>query len=692
MLVESAAAQTRRFIYKRGTIKMQTTTKETDILIVGFGFSAIPLVRELDLSGAQYTVISEKDGSVWAGLDRAGALDFDLVSSYYTSFYTFDVVEDFSKDRYPTAREFYNMHLRYYRKYEDRIINDFVTHIENKSDHSLVHTRSGDTYRAKKVIISTAFKRKVHESLNNFDFTITDKTVVLNTIGDSANLIVAKLVTGDNRIICLQNGFVALDKLFTIGKTKYSLDQMEAHQLASYFKRLYRQIIDANFVRLVKIFPKNRLLRAYMNLVNWVQVTLGKVFTPHNFHVPFDSTRRCYTADRRPTAAFPNGVIAIKYWPIDTYANEFSDTLAESIEQGYLLNDLPFFAQEGLVELWSKDQTKVDQANKTIECNGQVVQYDHFIEGDSEVPRFPRITYERNGETVEYDYFYRNCYLGVFPKELNDIYLVGYTRPLSGGLANITEMQCLLVHKLLSDESFTANIRRNLDEKIEKYNRKYYPSEAPTPTDHLVFFGFYTEDVAKEMGIDLKLSSCRSLRDLGKYFNYPNNSDKYRQTGPYKVEGAAEFVDHVYDQHKGFKLLPQIITSYALYQVLFVGVAASLFFHGWINGYALGAALVFQWICGYWVTIPLFNTCPYYGPKLVLQLLYLPMLLNPWTALLVFPLDFLITYVMRKLPRARYVFNDLKNKKKYRSFFQTYKQVYNQVRRRAVAEVSSIAS
>ena len=37
--------------------------KETDILLVGFGFSAVPLLRELDRSGVSYTIISEKDGS-----------------------------------------------------------------------------------------------------------------------------------------------------------------------------------------------------------------------------------------------------------------------------------------------------------------------------------------------------------------------------------------------------------------------------------------------------------------------------------------------------------------------------------------------------------------------------------------------------------------------------------------------------
>jgi hypothetical protein len=37
--------------------------------------------------------------------------------------------------------------------------------------------------------------------------------------------------------------------------------------------------------------------------------------------------------------------------------------------------------------------------------------------------------------------------------------------------------------------------------------------------------------------------------------------------------------------------------------------------------------------------------------------------------------------VLRQLPSARYPFNDLKNKKRHRAFYQRYKEVYNQVRR-----------
>ena len=660
--------------------------RETDVLLVGFGFSAIPLLRELDLSGVRYTIISEQDGSIWASLTRSGGLDFDLVSSYYTSFYTFDLVEDFSEDRYPTAREFYDMHLRYYRQYQDRIVVDRVTLIENTRDHSLVHTRSGERFKAKHVVVSTAFRRRIVDALTTFDCSIRDKTVVFDTIGDSANLLISKLVTGDNRIICLQNGFLALDKLFHMGGTTYSLDQLEAHQMARSFPRLYGAVINFNFVPMFTVLPTFKPVAAYMALVRGIQHVLGRLFTPENFHVPFADTRRAIAADRPPGAHVPNGIIAIKYWPIDTYARQFAAELPERIQQGFLLNDILFFVSEGLVELWRKDGTTVDEASQTIECNGRSVRYDYLIKGDAEVPNLPRITHERDGRMVDYEYVYRENYLGVIPSALTNVYFLGYTRPLTGGLSNMTEMQSLLIHRLLTDEPFRAGMADRLQEKITAYNRKYYTTSTPGPRDHLTYYGFYTDEVARELGIELSLTSCRSVRDVAKYLSYPNNADKFRQTGRYKIDRCAEFVDHVFTRHNGFGLVWQLVLTYLGYQLLTIAVAASLFLHGWISGYALAAAVVCQLLFGYWAMIPVSNSCPFFGAKLVSFVLYIPMLFNPVSTVLIFPIDFLLTYVLRQLPGARYPFSDLKNKKRYRGFYERYKEVYNRVRRPAAAQ------
>jgi len=655
--------------------------KKTEILIVGFGFSAIPLLRELDADGIEYTIISVKQGSIWARLEKSNALDFDLVSSYYASYYSFDLVDRFRQDWYPTAREFYDMHLRYYKKYADKIIDDCVTLIEDKGEHHVVHTKSGDCYQAQKVIISTAFKRKTNDSLNNFDFNISNKTVVINSIGDSANLMIAKLVTANNKIICLQNGFLALDKIFQIGDSTYSLDQLESHQLSIHFKSLYDAVIDFNFVKILKIVPTKKWAALRMHVVYAIQHALGKLFTPHNFHVPFESTRRSFSADKPFSTSVPNGSIIIKYWPIDQYAKEFSANLAESIQKGYLLNDIAYFIAEGLVTLWRKQDTVIDKENACIHCNGETINYDFFIDSDVERPNLPVITFVRDGETHEFDYQYRRTYLGVIQQDLANVYLLGYTRPLTGGLSNITEMQGLLTHAMLTDKTFYQQMRTNLASKMDVYDKKYYLTVEPSPRDHTVFFGFYTEEVAKELGINITLKSCKSLKEVFKYFTYPNNADKYRQTGRYKIDQCKQFVDRVYKSYQGFKFVWLMMLCYVFQQLITVAVFSSLFYHDWINVYTFGAALLFQYFFGYWSMILVANSVPFFKIKLLFFLLYIPLLVDPRTALLILPIDFLLTFILRQLPAARYPFNDLKNKKKYHDFFARYKKVYNQLKR-----------
>ena len=429
--------------------------------------------------------------------------------------------------------------------------------------------------------------------------------------------------------------------------------------------------------------PNFKPIAAYMALVRGIQHVLGRMFTPENFHVPFGDTRRVMAADRPPKAHVPNGIIAIKYWPIDAYARQFSEDLPERIKKGFLLNDLPYFVSEGLVTLWRKDETQVDEVGKTITRNGESIRYDHLIQGDTEVPRLPRITYEKAGQTVDYEYVYRENHLGVIPSVLSNVYLLGYTRPLTGGLSNITEMQSLLIHRMVTDEPFRSDMVDHLQEKIGVYNRKYYMCAAPGPRDHLTYYGFYTDEVARELGIDLSLKSCRSFRDVAKYLCYPNNADKFRQTGRYKIDKCAEFVDRVFTQHHGFKFVWQLAFAYLGYQLLTVAVAASLFLHGWIGGWVLAGIVIFQLLFGYWAMIPITNSLPFFGAKYASFLLYVPMLFHPVTALLIFPVDFLTTYVLRQRPEARYPFNDLKNKRKYRGFFERYKEVYNRVWRPA---------
>ena len=62
---------------------------DVGVVVVGLGFSSIPLLRELDARGEDYVIVSEGN-TVWEKLEKVNRLDFDLVSSAHTSYYTFE--------------------------------------------------------------------------------------------------------------------------------------------------------------------------------------------------------------------------------------------------------------------------------------------------------------------------------------------------------------------------------------------------------------------------------------------------------------------------------------------------------------------------------------------------------------------------------------------------------------------------
>lgn len=145
--------------------------------------------------------------------------------------------------------------------------------------------------------------------------------------------------------------------------------------------------------------------------------------------------------------------------------------------------------------------------------------------------------------------------MGVIPRALRNIYMIGYTRPYTGGLANIIEMQGLLVHKLVTQPDFHRRIHHNLSDRIAAYDEHYFGNRKPHRYDHLVYYGFYTEDIARLIGIDHKLSDCTSLKDLMFYYAFPNNAFKYRLKGEYAVDGVAGLIEKVNGMFDNFVVI-----------------------------------------------------------------------------------------------------------------------------------------
>ncbi|NET58024.1 MAG: hypothetical protein F6K47_18280 [Symploca sp. SIO2E6] len=91
-----------------------------------------------------------------------------------------------------------------------------------------------------------------------------------------------------------------------------------------------------------------------------------------------------------------------------------------------------------------------------------------------------------------------------------------------------------------------------MNERIVAYNNHYYGTTKPRRADHLVYFGFYTDDLARLIGIDYKPSEVDSIKDLVFYYAFPNNAFKYRLKGEYAVDGVEQLIKKINEQYDYF--------------------------------------------------------------------------------------------------------------------------------------------
>jgi hypothetical protein len=645
----------------------------TEVLIIGFGFSAIPLLRELERSGIDYVVVSNGEGSIWDRLERHDRLDFDMVSSMHTSLYSFELVNRDPEDRYLPSKEYLAFIRKYLSQYGSKVVKDWVTGVENRASHSIVRTRGGKVFTTKHLVISTAFRRRMNQLLNEFDYaSARNKTIAITAMGDSVNLMISKLIPYDNRIILITNGFFLLDKLSFYDGTSYTLDQLEYHNIRRIANLPYQKTITTGVGFVV-------ICRKLLKLGS-----INHVYSKHPLAIR-NFAQKLDFKSLLPKSPVPNGIIAIKYWPIDSFQKLFDDdALKQSIGDGYLLNDIAFFLEQGLVELWPKRETVIDRETRTIRWKDSVVECDAIVDADYEVPNLPEIVVDREGAPQrKYEYVYRNTFMGVVPKELSNVYFLGYTRPTTGGLNNITEMQCLLAHKLITDAGFHREIHADIEERIRKYNRHYYLSDEPSPTDHLVHYGFYTDDVARLIGISPRLSDCRSLRDVAMHFIFPNCAFKYRQSGPYKVEGVKEMVQAIYRNHKGFSVVIHYLLTYALLQLTAYVAVIAAYLRADLPGLAVPFLLLIVWLNPVtpFVAANGFGRNSYLNVILAAALALTAYYQTPWIPVASLVAVFALTYVFHRLGWSRAPFNDLKNKQhpKYREFFKRYCAAFKDV-------------
>jgi hypothetical protein len=167
------------------------------------------------------------------------------------------------------------------------------------------------------------------------------------------------------------------------------------------------------------------------------------------------------------------------------------------------------------------------------------------------------------------------------------------------------------------------------------------------------------------------------------HFIFPNAAFKYRQSGPYKVEGVKEMVQQIYKNHRGFSAVINYLLTYSLLQLTFYVALIAAYYRQELSG----VALLFLFIIVLVNPVTPFVAANGFGRNSYLNVLMVAALgltayyQNPLIPIAAALVVFALTYVFHRLGWTRAPFNDLRNKRrpKYREFFKRYCDAFKEV-------------
>jgi hypothetical protein len=109
---------------------------------------------------------------------------------------------------------------------------------------------------------------------------------------------------------------------------------------------------------------------------------------------------------------------------------------------------------------------------------------------------------------------------------------------------------------------------------------------ADKTSDHRVYYGYYTDEVARVLGVRPRLKDVRSLVDLSKYFMFPNNAFCYREEGRYKIEGVDRLIRHISKRSHGYTVLFLLWLKYPFFEILAISTILLAPIPWWIKPFA----------------------------------------------------------------------------------------------------------
>lgn len=468
-------------------------------IVLGYGVSTLALVNSLQDQGADFIIISQDRFKIWK---RARDLDlnFDLVSSHENSFirggHKLRNYNDFDKSfPFLTATEYgdYLEGVCKERGHDKKIHECWVNSIHETESCVQLQTTDG-VFECDHLIYDADLTPKFDVAgILKKSESLRDKAVLIEGFGDTANMLVSKLVPNGNKVYVRSRSLYTLDKLFwngILGKVNI-LDQAEPHWMM-WNLRNYCSFLDISHC---SYFQQSWLRNPFGKIYQHIQ-KVPNFFHEHAPHMrPYKLVKPGYMSDANGNPA--------KYWPCDLYFDLFFSHWKEHmLSSNILLNDPWFFMHMGVL----KPCVTATKANEsTYIIDGKET---HIDEAWSFPPVQTRtIPMTKNGEEVEVTI--DTLYKGMLHPKFKRVFFCGTLRPAVGGFGVFAEMYSLFFRKVYQQADVLAAYHANLAKRIKQYQSRHGTANAISNSK---WAGYFVQGVMQEIGLGFTWRSDRSFR------------------------------------------------------------------------------------------------------------------------------------------------------------------------------------
>eukprot|EP00928_Gymnodinium_smaydae_P027547 TRINITY_DN21278_c0_g1_i1.p1 TRINITY_DN21278_c0_g1~~TRINITY_DN21278_c0_g1_i1.p1 ORF type:complete len:687 (-),score=142.36 TRINITY_DN21278_c0_g1_i1:180-2003(-) len=401
-------------------------------------------------------------------------------------------------DEFPfmTSDEYYDylMHVFTEQGHDKHLIRCTVEQIEESDDMVTLNTTEG-TFTCDKLVYDVP--QKLTSDVLSYlkeAHTMENKTVLLNGMGDTSNMLISILALNGNTVYLNSRSFFTLEKIV---KNKANGDVI----LDNYEEHWMMWNLRNNFARndwTCSTYFSQSWLRNPFGRIGQIIARVPPMLTDRNHQL------RTYSF-RKPGYAPDVGGTPAKYWGVENYFNYLNEKKWKNhmLDNNILLNDVWFFMQLGIVKPCTEVTSTEDKSTYLVD--GKSTTFDKVWSMPLVRPKTASLSKNGKEITVTPQDMYKNMMHSDFKR----VFFCGAIRPAVGGFAVLAESQALFFKDIFQNKAKWEEYHANLPCRIQQQKAQHVGGSSIVGA---VWSGYWAQGILNELGYFFKWQSEFGLR------------------------------------------------------------------------------------------------------------------------------------------------------------------------------------